>query len=461
MEKEMSTKVKVVCFTSKTLANGEHPLMLRVTKDRQRNYESLGVSVKPEHWDFEKERPKRNCPNREAIEKIIVDKEAEYQKRIIENKAVGKDFTAKTLVESVNKPFKPMTVQAVFDEKIELLRSGNSFKSADNYKYTMNILKEYNKHLNIPFSDIDWKWLNRFESFLKGKELSGNTIYNHLKTLRAVYYMALKMRYAKEDDNPFRRDYSVSRLLEETEKRALSEIDVNKLIAYRETYKKMHPASLKRKPGEKKDWTQLALDIFAFSYFAGGMSFTDVARLTRENIRDERRTADDELTFTSNELERWFVNVNDEAIIEGDTITKRRKKTNKLIKIPLIDYALDIINEYANKNNPYLFPVLDASHDTELKKHHRIHRMIDKINKSLEEVRITLNIPTKITTYVARHTQASVLYNSDEPMENIQQIMGHDDIKTTEIYVKTLDNKSHLRESMSSKLRNKALDNVL
>ncbi|NDW08420.1 hypothetical protein D0T56_01930 [Dysgonomonas sp. 520] len=45
--------VNILCYKSKTLANGEHPLMLCVTKDRKRKYKSLGISVNPKFWDFE------------------------------------------------------------------------------------------------------------------------------------------------------------------------------------------------------------------------------------------------------------------------------------------------------------------------------------------------------------------------------------------------------------------------
>jgi len=178
----MSTTIRVEFDRLRAKKNGEIPLYLCVTKDRKRNRISLGVSVSPEHWDIEKECPRKNCPNKAEIDKIIADKKAKYQNQLIAYKAFDKDFTAKTLVDSLGNPNKPITVQTLFDEKIELLKSANSFKSADNYRYTMNILKEFNKHLNIPFSDIDWGWLNRFEYFLKGKELGGNTIFNHLIT---------------------------------------------------------------------------------------------------------------------------------------------------------------------------------------------------------------------------------------------------------------------------------------
>ena len=42
----MSETIKVLCYKSKTLSNGEHPLMLCVCKDRKRKFQSLGISIK-------------------------------------------------------------------------------------------------------------------------------------------------------------------------------------------------------------------------------------------------------------------------------------------------------------------------------------------------------------------------------------------------------------------------------
>ena len=53
----MSTTISIICYKSKTLSNGEHPLMIRICKDSKTKYQSLGISVKPEHWDFQKNKP--------------------------------------------------------------------------------------------------------------------------------------------------------------------------------------------------------------------------------------------------------------------------------------------------------------------------------------------------------------------------------------------------------------------
>ena len=73
----MNVTVNIVCYKSKTLSNGEYPLMIRVCKDGKKKYKSLGVSVNPKFWNFEKNSLKPNCPNYEYLSKIIADKASE------------------------------------------------------------------------------------------------------------------------------------------------------------------------------------------------------------------------------------------------------------------------------------------------------------------------------------------------------------------------------------------------
>lgn len=75
----MNATINVVCYKWKTLANGEYPLMLRICKDGKKKYQSLGISVLPRYWDFTRNKPKPNCPNKEYIQKIILDKQTELQ----------------------------------------------------------------------------------------------------------------------------------------------------------------------------------------------------------------------------------------------------------------------------------------------------------------------------------------------------------------------------------------------
>ena len=63
--------VDVVCYKYKPLKNGELPLKIKVCKDRKTRYINLGVSTRQEFWDFDSNRPKDNCPDKEMLESLI------------------------------------------------------------------------------------------------------------------------------------------------------------------------------------------------------------------------------------------------------------------------------------------------------------------------------------------------------------------------------------------------------
>ena len=79
----MIAGINILCYKSKTLSNGEHPLMIRVCKDGKKKYLGLGISILPQFWDFEKNKPKRHCPNKVQIEKMIAEKSQQYANIII------------------------------------------------------------------------------------------------------------------------------------------------------------------------------------------------------------------------------------------------------------------------------------------------------------------------------------------------------------------------------------------
>ena len=88
----MSETIKVLCYKSKTLSNGEHPLMVCVCKDGKRKYQSLGISIKAEQWDFKSNLPKTKCPNRDRIILLINERINEIQKAALDKRIAGKNL---------------------------------------------------------------------------------------------------------------------------------------------------------------------------------------------------------------------------------------------------------------------------------------------------------------------------------------------------------------------------------
>ena len=395
----MNATVKVLCYKSKTLASGENPLMIRVSKNGKKTYKSLGISINPIYWDFKENKPKRNCPDREQIENLIIEKLKVFNQTILELNATQKEYTSDSLINKVEKPFELKTVDTIFKEQINILEKTQNLGSLHLYRYTYKSLKAFNGHLNFYFSDIDVIWLKKFENSLKNKNLSDNSIGIIYRTLRTVYNIAIEEKCVNPQLYPFR-TFKVSKLHKDTAKRALTKSDIKRIISYQ--------ASTERE--------QLSLDIFIFSYLTGGINFVDIASLTKDNI------INNQLVYT-------------------------RKKTGKLIKLPLHPTAYKLIEKYHNPETPYLFPILFAYHKTEQQKANRIHKIIGKTNKDLKEIGKSLKLPVTLTTYVARHSFATVLKRSGVKTSVISESLGHSSERVTQYYLDNFEN-DQLKESM-------------
>ena len=400
----MAITVKVVCYKSKVLSNNESPLMLRVTKDRKPKYVSLGISVNPTHWDFSKNQPKTECPNREYIEMLIADKIKEYSAKIIELKATNQEFTSTSLVEKVSvKRTNRKTVADVFQEYMtSLIKSGRK-SYALSIKQLYNSLLEFNHNLDFYFSVMDVAWLKRYELFLRERQLAENTIGIRFRTLRAVYNVAIEEDAVSSDCYPFKK-FKVSRLHQDTVKRALTKVDIERVLQFQSSNRYM----------------RFPIDIFTFTYYCGGINFKDIAHLTKANLIDGR-------------------------------LIYKRQKTKKLIKIPLQPQALALIKKYHDTESPYLFPILSPLHITDEQKANRIHKVITKVNDRLKQIGKTLNLPITLTTYVARHSQATVMKKAGVSTAVIGEIMGHSSERVTQIYLDSFDNEQ-INEAMKNLL---------
>lgn len=186
----MNATVNVLCYKSKTLSNGVHPIMLRVCKGGKKKYVSLGISVSPKYWDFEKNKPKRNCPNREQILKAINEQEQKYTQQILEYSSEQREYSPTTLIEAVTPVQKSKTVDGLFKDYITQLKNEGRLGYALSVQQVYNSLLKYKGHLDIYFSEIDVNWQKAFESWLRCCKLEDKTIGIRFRTLRAVYNLA-------------------------------------------------------------------------------------------------------------------------------------------------------------------------------------------------------------------------------------------------------------------------------
>ncbi len=405
----MNASISVICYKYKTLKNGECALMLRIIKDRKTKYQSLGISILPQFWDFTKNEPKPKCPNKDLINKIILDKKTEYQKEILELNAEQKDYTVTSLLESKTEKFVLKTVREFYEELIESYGKLGKTGNRRTYKASLNCLKRFTANkLDILFSDIDVAWLNRYEEWFRQRNCKETFMSVQFRTLRSAYNKAMAAKATSSKNYPFS-EFKVSKFNVKTKKRALMKEDVMKII----TTETINPTPIR----------MLARSFFTFSYLCAGVPFVDFANLKPDNI------------------------------IKGK-LSYVRQKTHGDINVTICDQAMEIIEKYASycKQAKYLFPVFDARiHKTPQQQANRINKVCNQVNKELKVLADELEIDAEITTYVARHSFATILKRSGVNIGIISELMGHADLTTTEIYLDGFD-EEQVEQAMSNLL---------
>lgn len=394
----MNTSVKVVLYTSKTLSSGEHPIMLRVIKDRKSKYISIGFSCSVKLWNKKANLPKRTHSHFTEINVLISKKRLDAEKIVLQSENEDKNLSAheikvKLKKQKANNPF----LLDYFDSIIKRFVESGQIKNSVVHKDTKRILSLFVNAKQIHFSEIDAQFLNQFEEFLKQKGLGESTIYIYLRTLRALINKAINEDFCSEKYYPFKK-FSLAKYAKiKTLKRAISKSNIEK-IRYLNT--KNNPELIDAK------------NIFLFSFYCRGINFIDIAFL------------------------KW-------KDIENNRLNYRRSKTNELFSIELLRPAQEILKYYkhpSTNKDSFIFPILNERHKTPQSIYNRKLKMLRKINADLKEIGKLIKLETELTTYVARHSYATILKNSGVATSVISESMGHDSEKTTQIYLESFGN---------------------
>ena len=150
---------------------------------------------------------------------------------------------------------------------------------------------------------------------------------------------------------------------------------------------------------------EFARDMFLFLFLCRGMSFIDAAYLKKEDIR-------------------------------GGILTYRRQKTGQALHIKIIEPIKELVDRYSDKESPYLLPVITRPEDDVRRQYERALRRVNNALKTIAK-KVRLDVP--LTTYIARHSWASIAKSKNVPVNVISDALGHDSIATTQIYLATID----------------------
>jgi integrase len=105
-------------------------------------------------------------------------------------------------------------------------------------------------------------------------------------------------------------------------------------------------------------------------------------------------------------------------------ISYTQKKTKKWENLPVSKEAIKFLPERGTaSDNDLVYQIRSGGYE----------------NSIIKTWAIAAGINKKVTFHVARHTNATLLLSLEVPIETVSKILGHSDIKTTQIYAKVID----------------------
>lgn len=262
----------------------------------------------------------------------------------------------------------------------------NKLRLAETYQSALNSFCLYINKVEILMEDIDSKMIEGYESYLKQKKLTLNTISFYMRILRAIYNRAVKSGTIA-DKKPFSHVFTT---MTKTAKRAIPIQTIQKIAQAHITNKN----------------EALARDLFLFSFYTRGMSFVDIAYLKKTDLNN---------TY----------------------LIYKRKKTGQELKIAWRKEMQELVDRNSSKDGVHLFGILDENSEKSLRFQYHYTQCI--INTALKRLGKQLNLGTNLTMYVARHSWATIARQKNIPLSVICDGMGHNSEKTTQIYLQSVD----------------------
>lgn len=387
--------IKVKLNTYRPNRSGKYSLVIQLIHRRKRCLLPTGIKIEPEFFDPKRcrirclkdslysrsETRRMNLLLQEELQ-IITDKIDRYQT----------DYTVHEIA-TWHKRRKDLDnvfsyLELMIEEKERLQRYG----TARAYRATFNSLKRFCGGERLSFSEMDYRCLRNYESFLQSQGNTANTVAYYMRNLQTAYNRA-------QDDHvfpwpkygsPFRKIRVTSSA---TIKRALTSEQLK------------HVASLDLSKNKSLAFTR---DMFMASFYLRGIPFVDLIHLTHKNII-------------------------------GNTICYHRRKTSSRVVVEIIPQLQELIDRYATEGD-LLFPFIhNWDHDSQLS-YNEYRNALHYYNCNLKEIGKLAGLDIPLTGYVARHSWATCAKNKGISTAIISEGLGHSSERITQVYLKSFDN---------------------
>jgi site-specific recombinase XerD len=392
---------------SKINKNGEVPIYARITVNGVRSELSINRVIDENRWDSSAGKVKGNKEDARTINEhidTIRTKIGDHQNTLIKNNKLVTSSSIKNSYSGITE--KKLTLIELFKyhnqqmkEKVDIDFSNSTvIRYTTTLKHITDFLKINYKTSDMYLTELNYKFITEFEHYLKTvRKCNHNSTIKYIRNVRKVVNIALANDWLMKD--PF---LKFRGSIKEVERDFLSTEELQAI--------------------EDKEFKISRLDevrdMFVFSCYTG-LAYADIAKLSLNEIEK------------GIDGERW--------------IYTHREKTETKSNIPLLPKALEIIEKY--KKHPEciisgkLLPV----------------RSNQKMNAYLKEIADVCDITKNLTFHSARHTAATTVWlTNGVPIESVSSMLGHKNIRTTQIYAKVVEKK--VSEDMQN-LRSRLLKN--
>lgn len=250
--------------------------------------------------------------------------------------------------------------------------------TSDNQKTAVNAFREYLNGSSLRLTDLEADHIKGFSVWLLRHNKKQNTAACYLRSLRS-----LLNRFG--DYGQLFKGVRTSNA--KTDKRSVSEEVILKLAGL---------------PINGKKYEAFARDMFLFCFYAMGMPFIDLAHLKKSQIRNGH-------------------------------IEYYRHKTRQRVRVALNPICRKIICKYSKEGNPFLFPILKEQTDKDYR------HVLGRYNRALKRLSDHLRLDRPLTSYIPRHSWATIAYKGGVELSAISKVLGHTNPNTTLSYIRELD----------------------
>lgn len=388
----MNNRYRVLFFIKKNepKKNGYSTIMIRITFNKERVQFSSGLEVNPTIWNQKAERVlgKKQIANQinNRLDVIRTKLFTSYLDASNKGKLISAKYLKNAFLGIDNSRELMLVYQ--FKKQLKFFKTKTGFrleqKTLDRYELTLSRVIEFMKSEfgtdDIHIQKIDLYFIERFYFFIREKySCINNTAIKYVQRLAFIVNYTCKIGLI--DKNPF---LLFNYRLDKTSPIYLNEDEINRIWCKKFLSKRLEQIR----------------DYFIFSCYTG-LSFIDMCSLKSEDIK------------VGPDKRLWIMIL--------------RQKTGLESNIPLLKVPLEIIKKYEKENpsNKNLFPI----------------KSNQKTNEYLKEIADLCNIKKNVTFRVSRHTFATLAISNGVSIEAVSQMLGHTNVKTTQIYAQITNTK--------------------